>query len=103
MKTIEFSKSALAEVKNIMSKKGIPEGYGLRVGAKGAGCGGMSFALGFDKKKETDDHFDVEGIPVYVEKRHVMYLLGMVVDFYEGSEARGFLFLKKEDFEGELV
>ncbi|NMM49375.1 HesB/IscA family protein [Marinigracilibium pacificum] len=103
MKTVEFSKAALSEVKNIMTKKGIPEGYGLRVGAKGGGCGGLSFALGFDKKKESDDTFDVEGIPVYVEKKFVMYLIGMVVDFYEGSDARGFLFLKKEEFKGELA
>jgi iron-sulfur cluster assembly protein len=29
---------------------------------------------------------------VYVEKKHTMYLIGKEVDFYEGADARGFMF-----------
>ncbi|MFA0962739.1 HesB/IscA family protein [Roseivirga sp. BDSF3-8] len=89
---VSITPKAAEEVKNILEKKNIPEGYGLRIGVRGAGCGGMSYVLGFDKKKEADEQYTIEDIPVYVEKKHVMYLAGLEVDFYEGSDARGFLF-----------
>lgn len=93
LKPIELTEKAVEEVRAIMQNKNIPEGYGLRVGMKGGGCGGMSFVLGFDKQKENDLAYEVDGIPVFVEKRHTMYLVGMKVDFYEGSDARGFMFI----------
>ena len=97
LKPVTLSDRAAAEVRNIMDKKNIPDGYGLRVGMKGGGCGGMSFILGFDKAKEGDLTYDLDGIPVMVEKRHTMYLIGLEVDFYEGSDARGFTFIKPEE------
>ena len=93
MEPVTLSEKAAQEVKAIMANKNIPEGYGLRIGMKGGGCGGMSFVLGFDKPKESDLAYEIEAIPVLVEKRHTMYLLGMQVDFYEGSDARGFMFI----------
>ena len=76
-----------------MENKNIPEAYGLRIGMRGGGCAGMSFQLGFDKKKDSDLEYQVQGLPVYVEKRHLMYLLDITLDFYEGADARGFTFL----------
>ncbi|WP_224999355.1 iron-sulfur cluster assembly accessory protein [Cesiribacter sp. SM1] len=103
LQPIELTSKAVAEVKHIMENKNIPEGYGLRVGVKGGGCGGVSYVLGFDKPKEGDLKYDIHGVPVLVEKRHTMYLLGLQVDFYEGSDARGFLFTNpsKEEKEEE--
>lgn len=90
---IAITAKAREEIKNIMSHKNIPVDYHLRVGVKGGGCGGMAYSLGFDKPKEGDEHFEIDGIPVLVEKKHVMFLLGMSVDFFEGTEARGFTFV----------
>ncbi|AWW29900.1 iron-sulfur cluster assembly accessory protein [Echinicola strongylocentroti] len=89
---ITITDKAQEEIKNIMEHKNIPADYSLRVGVKGGGCGGMSYALGFDKPKEEDQQFELGGIPVLIEKRHVMFLMGMQVDFYDGNEARGFTF-----------
>lgn len=93
LKPVELTEKAVQEIKTIMENKNIPEGYGLRVGMKGGGCGGMSFVLGFDKQKEGDLRYETAGITVFIEKRHTMYLLGMKVDFHEGAEARGFMFI----------
>ena len=103
LEPVELTERAIREVKNIFTTKNIPEGYGLRIGMKGGGCGGMSFILGFDKPTGNDLTYTIEGIPVLVEKRHTMYLVGMQVDFYEGAEARGFMFINplKEKAEGE--
>ena len=93
---ISLTPKAAKEVRYIMENKNIPDGYGLRIGIKGSGgCSGFNYLLGFDTKKDSDISFEVDGIPVYVEKKHTMYLLDLEVDFYEGSDARGFTFAKK--------
>lgn len=93
---ITITEKAREEIRHIMAHKNIPEGYSLRVGVKGGGCGGMSYALGFDKEKEGDQSFELAGIPVLIEKRHMMFLMGMQVDFYEGNDARGFTFVNPD-------
>lgn len=96
---IEITDKAREEIQNIMATKNIPSEYMLRVGVKGGGCGGMAYNLGFDIPKENDQQFEIDGIPVLMEKRHVMFLMGMKVDFYEGAEARGFTFVNPKDKE----
>ena len=77
-----------------MTNKGIPKDYALRIGMKGGGCGGMGYMLGFDTVKETDISYSFDDIPIIIEKKHVMYLMGLEVDFIEDSETRGFAFEK---------
>jgi len=95
---VTLSKAAAVEVKNIMQHKNIPNDYGLRIGMKGGGgCGaGMTHMLGFDKAKASDLMYESEGISIYVEKKHLMYLIGLQVDFYEGADARGFTFVNPD-------
>src|SRR5688572_29786902 len=94
---VTISEKAAAEIRKIMQTKNIPEGYSLRVGVKGGGCGGVSLLIGFDKQKASDLAYTVEGIPVLVDKKHTMYIIGKEVDFYEGADARGFMFADKVD------
>ena len=75
-----------------MANKNIPEGYGLRIGVKGGGCAGVSFFIGFDQNKPTDDIFFVSDFQVFIEKKHFMHLLGVKVDFINSETERGFLF-----------
>ncbi len=93
---IQITPKAATEIKHILATKNIPEDYFLRVGVKGGGCGGMSYSLGFDKAKPEDQLFDVHGIPVLIEKKHYMFLMGMQIDFFEGDEARGFTFINPD-------
>jgi iron-sulfur cluster assembly protein len=93
---VKITEKAESEIKNIMATKNIPTDYHLRVGVKGGGCGGMSYALGFDKPKTEDQLFEISGIPVLIEKRHLMFLMGMQIDFFEGDEARGFTFINPD-------
>jgi iron-sulfur cluster assembly protein len=89
---VTISARAAEEIRNIMETKNIPADYGLRLGVKGGGCG-VSLLIGFDKKRETDLTYTISDIPVYVEKKHTMYIIGKEVDFYEGEDARGFMFV----------
>lgn len=89
---IALSGRAAGEIRKIMTQKDVPEGYGLRVGVKGGGCSGMSYVLGFDRKREYDKQYAIDDINVYVDKRHGLYLLGTIVDYHDGLNARGFTF-----------
>jgi iron-sulfur cluster assembly protein len=90
---VTISAKAAEEIRKIMDTKNIPADYGLRVGIKGGGCGGASLIIGFDKKKDSDLAYTISDIPVYVDKKHTMYIIGKEVDFHEGEDARGFMFI----------
>lgn len=89
---IQISPNAAREIRKIVNKKNIPDGYGLRVGVKGGGCSGMSYVLGFDKEREKDKVFEIDGITVYMDKRHGLYLMGTTINYHDGLDARGFTF-----------
>ena len=92
----DISPRALNEVRAIMDRKAVPGDYALRVGIRGAaGCAGVSYLIGFDKEQPTDLHFDLEGIPVILEKKHALYLAGVTVDWVDREKERGFVFDKK--------
>ena len=89
---ITLTSRALVEVKNIIQEKSVPADYGLRIGVQGGGCSGMSYLLGFDKAKDNDEIYDLDGVQLIMDKKHAMYVLGMEVDFQDGLNARGFTF-----------
>lgn len=87
-----LTQRAVKQVLKIKADENIPEDQFLRVGVKGGGCSGMSYVLGFDHKNDFDETLDREGIKVIVDKRHLIYLGGTVIDFKDGLDARGFTF-----------
>lgn len=89
---IQISPQAAEQIQKILTTKDIPQGYGLRVGVRGGGCSGMSYILGFDKQREYDAEFEIDGITVFIDKRHGLYLMGTTVDYHDGLNARGFTF-----------
>jgi iron-sulfur cluster assembly protein len=92
LQPVTISDRATEEIIKIMQTKNIPSEYGLRIGVKGGGCG-VSLIIGFDKKKDTDLSYTINSIPVFVDKRHTLYVMGKQVDFYDGEDARGFVFV----------
>lgn len=89
---VSLTPRAVEAVQQIMAAKDLPDGYALRVGVKGGGCSGLSYVLGFDKRRDHDAAFDLDGLTVFMDKRQGLYLLGTVVDFHDGLDARGFTF-----------
>lgn len=89
---ITLSARASDEILKIIRTKQLPDGYALRVGVRGGGCSGMSYILGFDRKREHDKQYDIDGITVYLDKRQGLYLMGTTVDYHDGLNARGFTF-----------
>lgn len=89
---VTLTEGAVRELKKLIEQQELSADYGLRVGVEGGGCAGMNYILGFDQKKEGDNEYEVEGIRMFMNKSHGLYLAGMEVDFQQGLDARGFTF-----------
>lgn len=83
---------AVKQLERIRESEKVVNENGLRVGVKGGGCAGFSYILGFDEKKEGDDEFVINGIKVFMNKAHAIYLIGIEIDFQDGLNNRGFTF-----------
>ena len=89
---VTLTTGAVKELKKLIDQQELTQEYGLRLGVEGGGCSGMNYILGFDQKKEGDTEYQIEGIRVFMNKAHGLYLAGMEVDFQNGLDARGFTF-----------
>ena len=89
---VTLTKGAIVEIRKLMEKDGFDSTQALRVGVKGGGCSGMTYILGFDHKQENDIEFEIDGIRCIMNKSHEMYLYGMLVDWQDGLNNRGFTF-----------
>ena len=88
---VTFTKSAMDELHRLQANLALSEDAFLRIGVKGGGCSGMSYLLAFDKKEAGDNEYEVEGVKMVMNKAHVMYVLGMEVDWENGLDNRGSL------------
>lgn len=89
---VSLTKNALTEFKRLFAEKNLDDAHGLRIGVKGGGCAGFSYLLGFDTIKEGDETFEVEGLKIFMNKAHTLYLAGMEIEYKDGLDARGFSF-----------
>lgn len=89
---VTLTPSAITEIRRLMSEAGFNKDQSLRIGVKGGGCSGMTYVLGFDSKTDKDESFNIEDIPVIMDKAHGIYLMGMEVDWQGGLNSRGFTF-----------
>ena len=89
---VTLTAGAIIEIRKLMTADGFDTTQKLRVGVKGGGCSGMTYVLGFDHPKENDSHFEIDGIACILDKSHEMYLYGMLVDWQDGLNNRGFTF-----------
>lgn len=89
---IKFTSGAIAELKRLMEDPGFDTSNELRIGVKGGGCSGLSYVLGFDKRTDKDNDYEMGGIRFIMDKAHEMYLAGMEIDWQNGLNNRGFTF-----------
>tara|TARA_B100000686_G_C16747786_1_gene950551 strand:+ start:634 stop:1026 length:393 start_codon:yes stop_codon:yes gene_type:complete len=70
------------------------DGHVLRVGVSGGGCGGFQYRLAWDDKVDetADDVSTQHGVRIAVDRKSMLYLDGVVIDWHDGLEQRGFRF-----------
>ncbi|MDH5608430.1 MAG: iron-sulfur cluster assembly accessory protein [Cyclobacteriaceae bacterium] len=99
---MKITSEAIREIRKMAESKNVPQGFGLRIGVNGGkGCSGVDFTLGFDQPGENDISYVVEGIPIYIRKPEVMYLLGKHLVYFDDGTTHGFLFL--DDHQAESI
>lgn len=86
---------AAEEVKRILAEQvtgGVQDKLYLRLRVVGGGCSGFQHKLDLDPtvSDKLDQTYEVEGIPVVVDKRSALYLDGVTVDFHDDLNKRGF-------------
>jgi iron-sulfur cluster assembly protein len=94
---IKFTEAAKSEILKTLNSPQIPEGYALRVGLKGGACS-TSYLLGLDKASEHDEIHEIEGVKVLIDRRHLMYLIGVQIGFEQTDEGLGFTIVKGDGF-----
>jgi iron-sulfur cluster assembly protein len=89
---ITVSKKALEHVIQLMMEQGItPDTHFLRVGVKGGGCSGLSYAMDFDDNlTDMDEVVNLNSLKVVIDKKSVLYLYGTELDYSDGLNGRGF-------------
>jgi iron-sulfur cluster assembly protein len=90
---VALTEGAIFEIKKLMEQEGFDKTQHLRIGVKGGGCSGMTYVMGFDQPEEKDKKFEIAGIPCVMNTAHEMYLFGMQVDWQDGLNNRGFVFI----------
>jgi iron-sulfur cluster assembly protein len=89
---VTVSEKALEHVIELMMEQGIsPDTHFLRVGVKGGGCSGLSYAMDFDDNlTDMDEVVDLNSLKVIIDKKSLLYLYGTELDYSDGLNGRGF-------------
>lgn len=90
---IQMTETALSHVLALKEKQG--EGLCLRVGVRQGGCSGMSYMMDFaDIASVTpdDEVYDYEGFKVVCDRKSLLYLYGLVLDYSDALIGGGFQF-----------
>src|SRR5260221_322829 len=89
---VALTKEAVIAIRKLMAQDNFDTTQFLRIGVKGGGCSGMTYILAFDHQQSNDNTFEIDGIVCIMDKTHEMYLYGMLVDWQDGLNNRGFTF-----------
>jgi iron-sulfur cluster assembly protein len=87
---IALTEKAAGKIAELLGGQEDAEGQALRVAVRGGGCSGFQYALAFDRAKEDDNVFEVDGVAVIVDKVSMQFVFGSEVDYVEGLQGAGF-------------
>jgi iron-sulfur cluster assembly protein len=94
---VRLTKKAIEMAKAALVKRGTP-GASLRLGVRGGGCSGVSYAIEFsDKVRDRDHKFDFDGLQVVVDPKSLVYLRGSVLDYEVKLMQHGFAFVNPNE------
>jgi iron-sulfur cluster assembly protein len=90
---IQLSESALRQVKSLQEQQG--NELCLRVGVRQGGCSGMSYMMDFEdtgKITPHDEVFDYDGFKIVCDRKSLLYLYGLMLDYSNAMIGGGFQF-----------
>ena len=92
---VVLTEKAASEVKRIIADQhaeGTTDKLYLRLRVVGGGCSGFQHKLDLDPlcNDKLDEVFELNGVEIVVDKRSMLYLDGVTVDFHNDLNKRGF-------------
>ncbi|HEY9863403.1 MAG TPA: iron-sulfur cluster assembly accessory protein [Candidatus Obscuribacterales bacterium] len=90
---VQMTEAAIQQVQFLRSKQG--KDLCLRVGVRQGGCSGMSYLMDFADPstiREDDEVFDYEGFKVVCDRKSLLYIYGLVLDYNDALIGGGFQF-----------
>lgn len=103
MQFIEFTEAALQAIHHYQSTLQIPDGYYLRVGIRQKNAQDKGLVIGFDEKTDKDKQASVQGLEVIYNAGQIFFFAGMIIDFQERENRKGFYFLEKQKLQSSSV
>lgn len=88
---VSATEGAIRELKRLM-ENGPSESNGVRLAVKGGGCSGLSYVLEFGQEREGDNVVEQDGIRFLMDRKSSIYLKGIVLEYKEGLNSKGFVF-----------
>jgi iron-sulfur cluster assembly protein len=89
---IRLTKKAIEMAKKSIERRAQATA-GLRLGVRGGGCSGVSYAIEFADKIRARDHvFEFDGLSIVIDPKSLIYLRGSVLDYEVKLMQHGFKF-----------
>ena len=89
---ITVTETAQLELKRILDAEGAGKS-GIRLGVKGGGCSGFTYAMDFaDGPKESDEVFNEARVPIFIDPKSLMLIDGIEIDYVSDMFNRSFKF-----------
>ena len=90
-KAVHVTPKAVQKIREAFAREGVQGG--LRLGVLGGGCSGLSYQFKFDTKARPTDHvFQFEDVQVFVDRKSILFLDGMTLDWKDSLIHSGFVF-----------
>lgn len=95
---INITDLAVDKIRAQLKSRGTPNGY-LRLGIKGGGCSGFSYSIQFEDNEPRDKDlvFEFSGVRVIIDKKSILYLNGMTLDWEKNLMGYGFKFINPNE------
>jgi iron-sulfur cluster insertion protein len=92
---LTVTEKAASEVRRIIAEQptgGETQKLYLRLRVVGGGCSGFQHKLDLDPQvnPKLDEVYEFHGVDVVIDKRSLLYLEGVTVDFHDDLNKRGF-------------
>jgi len=96
MDMISLTATAAKKMQDALYYRG--KGIGMRIGVRTSGCSGFAYVLEFaDKIFEGDLEIEDRGINLIINKKDLVYLQGMQIDYAKKGLNEGFEFLNPNE------
>ncbi len=97
---IRLTRRAVEMAKKAIERRAQPT-EGLRLGVRGGGCSGVSYAIEFaDKVRPRDQVFEFEGLKVVIDPKSLIYLRGSILEYEVKLMQHGFRFRNPNEKSG---